>query len=148
MQALKGEECLEEVVYYASLLPSKLQISLLCEVLSEVEELSRPQCVQYAAMYSIPVSHVLVITLLLKIIAFHCIILQYCIGGLQPKETEDYRKFQIWDWFFRFFSVFFRFFPFWPILNGFLLSETRMGYDHRRWEWVKYFLNHDRQGVV
>ena len=24
-------------------------------------------------------------------------------GGLQPKNTEEYSKFQIWDWFFRFF---------------------------------------------
>ena len=29
-------------------------------------------------------------------------------GGLQPKKkTEDYRKFQIWDWFFGFFFRFF-----------------------------------------
>ena len=51
-------------------------------------------------------------------------------GGLQPKKTERYRKFQIWDWFF---SVFFRFFffcffrvfsvfPFWPILTGLTAS--------------------------
>ena len=37
-------------------------------------------------------------------------------GGLQPKKTERYRKFQIWDWFFSgfflFFFGFFRFFHF------------------------------------
>ena len=51
------------------------------------------------------------------------------LGGLQPKKTERYRKFQIWDWFFfgffRFFLVFFRFFsvfPFWPILTGLTAS--------------------------
>ena len=48
------------------------------------------------------------------------------LGGLQPKKTERYRKFQIWDWFFfRFFSVFFGFFsvfPFWPILTGLTAS--------------------------
>ena len=44
-------------------------------------------------------------------------------GGLQPKKTERYRKFQIWDCFF---SVFFGF----SILanfdwfNGFLLSGS------------------------
>ena len=35
-------------------------------------------------------------------------------GVATQKKTERYRKFQIWDWFFRFFSVF----PFWPILTG------------------------------
>ena len=52
-------------------------------------------------------------------------------GGCNPKKTERYRKFQIWDWFFFgfffwFFSVFFGF----SILanfdwfNGFLLSGS------------------------
>ena len=41
-------------------------------------------------------------------------------GGLQPKKTERYRKFQIWDWFF------FGFFGFsilanFDWFNGFLL---------------------------
>ena len=47
-------------------------------------------------------------------------------GGLQPKKTERYRKFQIWDWFFSVFSGFFGF----SILanfdwfNGFLFSGS------------------------
>ncbi|KAL5270079.1 hypothetical protein ACHWQZ_G003536 [Mnemiopsis leidyi] len=56
--ALQNEECMEEVVFYASLLPSELQISLLSEVLAHVEDLSRPQCVQYAAVYSVPIEEV------------------------------------------------------------------------------------------
>ena len=47
-------------------------------------------------------------------------------GGCNPKKTERYLKFQIWDWFFSFFfSVFFGFFsvfPFWPILTGLTAS--------------------------
>ena len=47
------------------------------------------------------------------------------LGGLQPKKTERYRKFQIWDWFFSvffwFFSVF-SVFSFWPILTGLTAS--------------------------
>ena len=38
------------------------------------------------------------------------------MGGLQPKKTERYRKFQIWDWFF---SVFFGFFWFFSVFFGF-----------------------------
>ena len=38
-------------------------------------------------------------------------------GGLQPKKTERYRKFQIWDWFFRFLASF-------DWFNGFLLSGS------------------------
>ena len=35
------------------------------------------------------------------------------LGGLQPKKTDRYRKFQIWDWFFSvFFFGFFGFFRF------------------------------------
>ena len=54
-------------------------------------------------------------------------------GGLQPKKTERYRKFQIWDWFFSVFLVFFGFFSVFfgfSILanfdwfNGFLLSGS------------------------
>ena len=36
-------------------------------------------------------------------------------GGLQPKETERYRKFQIWDWFF--FGFFWFFFGFSILAN-------------------------------
>ena len=48
-------------------------------------------------------------------------------GGCNPKKTERYRKFQIWDWFF---FGFFRFFFGFSILanfdwlNGFLLSGS------------------------
>ena len=46
-------------------------------------------------------------------------------GGCNPKKTERYRKFQIWDWFFSVFFGFFWFFsvfPFWPILTGLTAS--------------------------
>ena len=39
-------------------------------------------------------------------------------GGCNPKKTERFRKFQIWDWFFSVFLVFFSVFPFWSILTG------------------------------
>ena len=51
-------------------------------------------------------------------------------GGLQPKKTERYRKFQIWDWFFSVFFLLFSVFFGFSILanfdwfNGFLLSGS------------------------
>ena len=55
-------------------------------------------------------------------------------GGVATQKTERYRKFQIWDWFFRFFfCFFFRFFSVFlgfsilanfDRLNGFLLSDS------------------------
>ena len=41
-------------------------------------------------------------------------------GGLLPKKTEDYRKFQTWDWFFYGFSILANF----DWFNGFLLSGS------------------------
>ena len=50
-------------------------------------------------------------------------------GGCNPKKTERYRKFQIWDWFFSVFFGFFGFFGFSILINfdwfdGFLLSGS------------------------
>ena len=51
-------------------------------------------------------------------------------GGCNPKKTERYLKFQIWDWFFSVFFGFFVFFFGFSILanfdwfNGFLLSGS------------------------
>lgn len=56
--SLREEECLEEVVYYASLLPPDLQVALLSEVLSDVEEVLRAQCVQHAIENNVPIEEV------------------------------------------------------------------------------------------
>ena len=51
-------------------------------------------------------------------------------GGCNPKKTERYHKFQIWDWFFSVFFGFFSIFFGFSILanfdwfNGFLLSGS------------------------
>ena len=68
LQALREEECLEELVYYASLLPHDMQVTLLSEVLCDVEEVLRGQCAQYAADNNVPVSN--------------CMKIQLCFGSV------------------------------------------------------------------
>lgn len=55
-QSLRNEGCLQEMIYYASLVPVDIQVSLLTEVLYDIDEDVRPDCVSHAIEYSIPVS--------------------------------------------------------------------------------------------
>lgn len=58
IKSLKEEAHYEELVYYASQLPPQLQIAVLSDVLSDLQDELRVQCVEMALQSDIPISEV------------------------------------------------------------------------------------------